>query len=215
MKYKMWTIRMLAAMLMMMCGFTLGGMSSHASTKSNMDKMVNNFCKAKYKKARKYNNKLPRYASESCVNKLPVKMKTAYRNTAKRISKKYGNVTYYLTDMDNDKKAELIINYYHGRDGLYMVYDYKGGKAVKLGSMHNDGFDKPVSYPGHKGLLMSFERKGIALYLYTFKNGKTKSKCLHDATYNYKITSQLPDYIRNELKPYRVNSWNGINGPLK
>ena len=51
MKYKMWTIRMLAAMLMMMCGFTLGGMSSHASTKSNMDKMVNNFCKAKYKKA--------------------------------------------------------------------------------------------------------------------------------------------------------------------
>ena len=53
MKYKMWTIRMLAAMLMMMCGFTLGGMSSHASTKSNMDKMVNNFCKAKYKKAKR------------------------------------------------------------------------------------------------------------------------------------------------------------------
>ena len=144
MKYKMWTIRMLAAMLMMMCGFTLGGMSSHASTKSNMDKMVNNFCKAKYKKARKYNNKLPRYASESCVNKLPVKMKTAYRNTAKRISKKYGNVTYYLTDMDNDKKAELIINYYHGRDGLYMVlirsgYNLEAEKLFYSCMWHHEG----------------------------------------------------------------------------
>ena len=215
MKCKMWTIKMLAAMLMMMSCFTLVGIKSHASTKSNMNKMVNNFCKGKYRKARKYNNKLPRYASESCVNKMSEKMKKAYRKAVKRKSSKYGNVTYYLTDMDNDKKAELIINYYHGRDGLYIVYDYKGGRAVKLGSMLNDGFDKPVSYPGHKGLLMSFERKGIALYLYTFKNGKAKSKCLHDATYNYKITSQLPNYIRNELKAYRANSWNGIKGPLK
>ena len=66
---------MLAAMLMMMSCFTLVGIKSHASTKSNMNKMVNNFCKGKYRKARKYNNKLPRYASESCVNKMSEKMK--------------------------------------------------------------------------------------------------------------------------------------------
>ncbi len=215
MKFKMLTIKMLAAMMMLMCCFTLGGVTSHASTKSNMDKMVQNFCKKKYKKAKKYNNKLPKFASESCVKKMPKKMKKAYRKTVNKACKKYGNITYYLTDMDNDKKAELIVQHYSDRMGYYVVYDYKGGKAVKLGSIFSDGYNKLVSYPGHKGLLISLEHKGIALYKYTFKKGKAKEKCLRDATYNYKITSQLPDYIRNALKPYYVYSSTKMVGPLK
>ena len=229
---KKYSIKILAAMLLLLCSFTIGGVASRASVKSDMDNMVKYFRKGKYTKSRQYNNKLPQYASESCVNKIPQKLKNAYRGKIKNLYQKYGKniyymrgyssdrgMSYYLTDLDNDKQAELIIRYYPKKDSdgwpTFEVYDYKGGKVVKLGNIVDDGFSKPVSYPGHKGLLFPFERKGIALDLYTFKNGKAKRKCLKNATYDYSITDQLPNYIRNSLVEYNIYGAASMDGPLK
>lgn len=211
---------MLTILLMALC-FALGGIGVNASTKSDMNKTVKYFCKGNYKEAAKYNNtKLPEYASEACVKKMSKKMKAAYRKAIKKEYPKYKNIReeygccyYTLTDMDNDNKAELIVSHAtrHGSH-LDLVYDYQGGKAVKLGQYGITFGEDVNSYPGHKGLLYTGTHGMIGMTLVTFKGGKAHVKKLS----NYVDSSKCNiDYIKNRLKVYYVYNPKKIGGPLK
>lgn len=156
-----------------------------ASDGANMAKVLKYYGKKNYKKASKYGKKLSKTAKEACVKKMSSKMKKAYR----KIVKKYPDYNharngfyiwnYYLTDIDNDKKADLLVEYGSCEaDVKLILYQYKKGKAKKIASTWC-GHSSFHAYPNHKGIVrMEAHMGGEALYLLTLKNGKIKSKII-------------------------------------
>lgn len=153
-----------------------------ASDAKNMEKVLKYYKKRQYKKAQKYNKKLRNTANEKCVKNMSSKMKKAYRKIVKSYKtdmfsgKKYIS-GYYLTDIDNDNVAELIIKAGSSEaDNKFYVYDWKKGKVKKIGKVeafHSDVY----AYIGHKGFisyggLMQSEW----IRIITVKNGKLKVK---------------------------------------
>ncbi len=141
-------------------GVSSGGEALAASEKSdgtNMQKVLNYYAKKQYKKAGKFNKKLSEDANEACVSKMTAPMKKAYL----KIVKKYkvnavGDKSlwgYYLTDIDNDKKTDLLIKIATCEaDAKLYVYQFKSGKAKRIGSagaFHTEYF----AYPKHKGVV--------------------------------------------------------------
>lgn len=149
----------------------------------NMQKTLHYYGKKQYKKAQKYCNKVSKRASESCVAKMSPKMKRAYLKIVKqyKVSSFTGKYMwgYYLTDIDNDKKADLLVKAgsCEGDVRLY-VYQYKNGKVKKVGSTAawHTGF---YAYPNHNGIVGQEGAQGEEwMYWIRIKNGKIRKKLI-------------------------------------
>ncbi|MDO4297191.1 MAG: hypothetical protein Q4C59_01785 [Lachnospiraceae bacterium] len=157
--------------------------SVNAASKTTLYKnAVSSYKKGKYSTAKKYFRKLPEKANESCVKKMPGKMKKAYLNVVKKYRVKM-NVNakpylwgYFLTDIDKDKKPELLVEYGTCEaDVRTIVYTYKNGKAKKVGSFFcaHTGF---YTYPLGNGMMVMQGHMGYeSLSLVKLKNGKLMS----------------------------------------
>ena len=212
-KTNAWNIRILVAMMAMLCCFAFGGGKAQASTKSNMDNLIRYFNKGQYKKVKKYNKKLPKYANEACVKKMSKKMKAAYRKALKKDYKAYKSKYYSLNDVDNDKKAELIVHHYKGNHDAWVVYDYQGSKLVKLGAF-DAHWSYLCSYPGHNGVLLVWGHAGTEIQQVTFANGTAQLNNLAGFVSYEKLDLQM-DGIRNALRFYKSQSGKAVEGPLK
>ena len=116
------------------------------------------------------------------VKKMPAKIKKAYRkivksyNTDNSLGKKYIS-GYYLTDIDNDSVAELIVRAGSSEaEARFYVYDWKKGKIKKIGSveaLHSEVY----AYIGHKGFIIyGGLQQSEWIKTVTIKNGKLKVK---------------------------------------
>lgn len=140
------------------------------SAKQIYAKAVSYYKKGKYKAAAKYFSKLKAEADESCVKKMSSAMKKAYKKKLSSKVKKgnsnpgsnpfYGNkiTGYYLTDIDKDKKPELILEHHacSEADAYGEVFSYKKGKVVKIGRIAL----------GHAGLYYDPRGNGLTLRYY-------------------------------------------------
>lgn len=170
-------------MLMLIVGMCI---TTEAASKKETYKKAVKYIKARqYNKAQKNFDKLPDGANEACIKKMSSKMKKAYRNVVKKYA---GNKAssfkptlwgYYLTDINKDKKPELILKYGTCEaDVKAIVYSYSKGKAKKVGSF-KCGHSSFYYYPLGNGFVMqesiqSYEEISIVKMV----NGKLKSTIL-------------------------------------
>ncbi len=219
--------RLLVALLFM--GFVLGcgGTAQAASEKSdgkNMKKVLDNYKKKKYKAATKYAKKLNKTAKEACVKKMSKGMKKAYKKVVKKYPFEYTSYSepylwgYYLTDMDNDKKADLIVKVGTCEaDARAYVYQYKKGKAVKVATL-GGGHTAYFAYPKHNGIVIQWGHMGYeSISVAKLKNGKVTSQVIGSRDLNKKGASfmklgcALDDHIsydssyksRVDLSPFK------------
>lgn len=177
----------LCSVLCVMSIFSVTANVSAATEKSdgkNMKKVLYYYGKKEYQAARKYNKKISKVAKEACVTNMTLGMKKAYRNVVKRYkvntsSKQKYIWAYYLTDIDNDNKADLLVKAGTCETDVKLyVYQYKKGKARKTGSVdafHTDYY----AYPNHKGVLGYGGMMGEEwIRLLTVSNGKLKEKLI-------------------------------------
>lgn len=154
--------------------------ASERSDGKNMERVLKYYKQGKYSKAKKYNRKLSKNAKEACVKKMSSKMKKAYRKIVKKWPVEndwYSDEDYlwgyYLTDIDNDKKAELLVEIGTCEaDVRVLVYKYKGGKAVRIGKFYT-GHSALYAYPNHKGIVLGWGHMGVESFsVVTIKNKK-------------------------------------------
>lgn len=182
----------------------VSGSAQAASSKTTYKKGVSYFKAGKYSKAQKYFNKLPANANEACVKKMTSKMKKAYRSVLKKYpagsSSKRSLFGYYLTDINKDKKAELIVEFGTCEaDMRAAVYTYKNGKAKKIGSFHS-GHSALCYYPSGNGLMVQCAHMGYEqLYVVKISNGKIKNTALRKAR-AAKTYMKLPYFLDNHIR---------------
>lgn len=115
--------------------------ASEKSDGYNMSQVLKYYGQKKYKKAQRYNKKLSKYAEEPCVRSMTRGMKKEYLKIVKRHNKDakepaidYHVMAYYLTDIDNNGNAELIVQAGETMaDARFHIYRYEYGHAKKLG----------------------------------------------------------------------------------
>ena len=138
-----------------------------ASAKSVYKKGVRCYKKDQFTRAEKYFKKLPEHANEKCVKSMSSSMKKAYRKIVRRydLNSLMGPNTlfgYYLTDIDKDKKPELLVTYLEAASDSSrrtLVYTFKKKKAVKIGDFYS--WSMGFYYdPRGNGLVVRFARQG-------------------------------------------------------
>ena len=157
-------MKKLKAMLILLTVFILFSFSGKGVCAKSQAYYTSRFLKyykaGKYSKARKNYNKLKRYASEKCVKKMPKRIKKAYKKVINKFrqyddeSSKFLN-DYYFTDFTNNGKAELILMLgpSYSAPKTMVIYKYKKGKAVKMGSRESH-HETLHAYPGKKGIII-------------------------------------------------------------
>lgn len=167
-----------------------------------------------YTTAQQYFNQLPKTESGAYVGKMDSKMKSAYRSLVKKYRNKTSGpfhfsmlAAYYLTDMDLDGKSELILKVGTCEaDYEYYVYQYKSGKAKKIGHIgaaHANDYQNPAD--GGIVVLdasMSYEQIRIC----KIKGSKLKTTSLKE-----RRVGMYGSYIQ---LPYRLAGYSGNSGPL-
>jgi len=140
-----------------------------------------------YSEAREQFEKYKENASESAVKKMSAKMKKAYLGkvskykTLSEVMATGGEYIwdYCLTDIDKDKKAELLIK--HGSceaDCLLTIYRYSKGKAVKVKSI-SGSHSALFAYPDGNGFIRFTGQMGYeTITLITLKNSKVKETAI-------------------------------------
>ena len=184
MKKRLFTVFM-SVIVSFMCVFSVNKDVLAATQKSdgqNMKKVLYYYGKKKYQTAQKYNKKISKTARETCVAKMSSNMKEAYRKVVKKFGVDYSSgkkhiMEYYLSDIDNDKKADLMVKAGTcAADETLYVYQYKKDTAKKIGAVgasHTDYY----AYPNHKGILgYGGMMGGEWITLVTIQRGKAKSK---------------------------------------
>lgn len=220
MKYSMRIARKVFAVIVALTLFISNyGNVEAASDGTNMTKVLQYYAQKKYKKASKYSKKLNKTAKETCTSAMSSKMKKSYLKIVKKYpdfdSKTEGGKyiwDYYITDIDNDKKADLLV--YYGSceaDVKLILYQYNRGKAVKVASAYC-GHSSFHAYPNHKGVVMyEAHMGGEAIYVITLTNGKLKSKLVGsryvenpdnylNLNCNLKSHSSFPAIIYDDLR---------------
>lgn len=183
----------------LLCNFSLSVQAATAkSDGQNMEKLLKYYGKNKISKAKKYNKKLNAYAKEACVKKMSSKMKKAYKKIVKKWPVDAPTGTdylwgYYLTDIDNDKKADLLVQVGTCEaDARTHVYKYKNGKAVKIATI-GSGHTSFHAYPNHKGVIFYSGHMGNeCISVVTIKNGKVSEKTIG---YRGVITETTCDWL--------------------
>ena len=196
-------------LLLILCIFftTMGSgkMESQAAVKPSLSSMIKEYKAGHFKKGAKIAKKLPQKANEKCVKKMSSKMKKAYRKKVKSFntniySSKPYIWDYYLTDINKDGKAELLIEYGTCEaDVRMLIYKYSGGNVKKIGQFYCSHFS---FYHYSNGILVYWAFMGSeSIEQIYFKNGKLKTRTIaeHDAqTSEYLIT--LPYALKNHEK---------------
>lgn len=143
---------------------------------SIMQEAIKEYKDGLYIEAQKTANKNTKYAHEKAVKKMPAKMKDAYN----RIIKKYANdnqnqSSYYLTDIDNDQSADLIVM--HGTceaDMKMNIYSFKKNKVEKSGADYYGNMSFHAYYY-HNGIIMYTAQTGYEqVFILKLLNGKVK-----------------------------------------
>lgn len=203
--------------LCLIFSMVLDSVNVYASASSNMEKVLTQYQKKNYKTAEKYNKKLSKYATETCVKKMTSNMKKAYKKVISTYSFKRNKKGRYLweifySDIDNDNKAELLIKYGSCEGDVYLrVYKYSKGKAVYVA--HTDaGHSTFYAYPGHKGIVRMCANMGyetIAILTLNKTKIKTKSLGYRDVGKNsyFPLRQQLKSYVKynSKGKPYKID----------
>ena len=147
-----------------------------AETGEYMEKVINALRDDDLDTAEYYNSFLPKTASEKCVKNMSKAMKKAYKKKVQYWAKckengDYVFQDYYLTDFDNDSKAELIV-----KEGLYEAgitcHVYKYTNKIKLYCNFQGNFMGLIAYPKHKGVLNTSCRLGYWGATYIYSNNK-------------------------------------------
>lgn len=171
-----------------------------AAEKSSMTKILSLYKNKKYSKVKKMCKKLPENASEECVKNMSKKMKKAYLKKVKKY-KKYSQAEteehilgYYLTDVTNNGKAELIIR--HGFDDIATssctIYKYVKGKVKMIGTVPTS-HTALYAYPNHAGVI---GLQTIMGYESVEKYYVKKSKLETHHIGNREGLPRMEDYIR-------------------
>lgn len=159
------------SLILMVSAFSLTNSTVGASQTSNIRKTLKYYKKGEYKRAKKYNKKLPVYAKEGCVKNISKKTKRAYNKKFKKIGKKA--YCYYLTDVNNDNKADMLV--LCGPRAAYFeirLYMYEKGR-VKYKCKSWAGHCSFCAYPNHNGFIRYFGmRNSESIYWVQYKNGK-------------------------------------------
>ena len=182
------------------------------SSGDNVTQIINNLRNGNVSKAQTYNQMLPETATaESCVSNMPRAMKAAYRNEVKSWEnvKQYGNYAfrdYWLTDIDNDGSAELLINLVPDTAGaMTHVYKYQGGQLLEIGEF--SGNVTCHAYPSHNGIVTEGGKMGYNwLSLITIENGELAEDQLISYG-NGNLSWDQYFHMRNRLKTHA--KWNG------
>lgn len=177
-----------------------------AKNETKCQKILSMYKKKQYTKAQNMCKKLPQKANEKCIKNMPKKMKkaylkiaTSYRDSSPGLSSHAYMWGYYLTDIDNDKKPELLIQYGSCEaDVRLIIYTYKNGKTKKvktLASAHCSYY----AYPNRNGLVMAQQHMGGEYVgLLTLKKTKLKSQKIGD-----RMVKNVEEYI---TLPYSLDS---------
>ncbi len=180
--------RMLCLILAVCCvmaGIEGSRLETQAATTS-LSEMVKQLKAGNYKKATKIAKKHPKKANEKCVKNMSAKMKKAYKKKVKSYNANNSFLTpskyiwdYYLTDFDNDGKAELLVQYGSCEADVQMiVYKYKNSQLKKLGafSCFHESF-----YQYSNGILTYGAHMGNEWVARVYmKNGKIKKATVAD-----------------------------------
>lgn len=169
---------------MMVITSSLSGVKAKSSSAKLMDQFVAAYKAGNYAKAKKVCNKMKDVVEEPCAYKMSQPMKKAYRTTVQRYVNRYRNDDevyvsgYGLSDVDGDGKAELFITtrgYIAGHSTMCDVFQYKKGKAVKIGKDFEFGDASLHAYPGKKGVyFFSGDFGTLVLDKGIIKDGKFK-----------------------------------------
>lgn len=193
--------------------------ASQKSDGKNMAKVIKCIKSKDYSSARKYNNKLNATAVEKCTSTMSKGMKKAYLKIVNKYPVNgFGEKTvirdYYLTDINNDKKADLLVvtGSCEG-DSRLTVYQYKKGKAKKTGSI--DAIHASYSaYPNHKGIVEEFALTGYDDFsLITLKNNKLVRTKLDGTTIDklggsyFSLRCKLKSHYRSSGYGYYSYGW--------
>lgn len=170
-----------------------------------MQKYLKAYKAKHYRTARKLSRKMPKYGKEPCVGRMSSARKTAYRKIVKRYIRKYGVDPTdgtsvwgcYLTDLDGDGDAELIVDYGSCEaDRGAAVYEYRGkGKVRKVTkrSRFGTGHITFSAYPNHAGVVMSWMHMGgEAVSRAVLRKGKLKITMYGSRTLHSSSKSSLP-----------------------
>ena len=180
------------------------------SAGTNMSYVIKYLRSGDVAKVRAYNKKLPATINESCVSSMSGDMKAAYKKEIQAWENRqtdYGNYyfdDYWLTDLDNDGTAEMLLALWPDSAGAQTIaYKYVNGGLKKLGSV--GGMASCHAYPKHNGIVVEYGKMGYNQFtLVTYAGGKLKQEKLR----LFDFTSG-ESYIglRNNLKSH--SNWNG------
>ena len=183
-KVKKMIVLILSVSLLLSGSKTIICAASEKSDGENMEKVLKYYKTKQFEKAIQYSKKLSKTAREACVSDMSAEMKKAYLKIVKKYKADSSDDAeylwdYYYSDVDNDKKADLLLKYgsCEGDVKLY-VYQYKAGKAKKIGSV--EAFHTSYyAYPNHKGVIGYGGMMGKEwVRLITIKDGKLKEKTI-------------------------------------
>ena len=176
---------------------------------SNMSSIIKYLRAGNVSEVRSFNKKLPEIANESCVSTMSAGMKSAFKKEIQAWDKRKNEYAYYfydywLTDLDNDGTAELLLALWPYEAGAETIaYKYENGTLRKLGSV--GGMETCHAYPKHNGIVLEGGRMGYNWFkLVTYSNGKLNIEELH--TFDF-TSGESYISLRNALKSH--NQWNG------
>jgi len=187
-------IRKLTVLIMAMLLFASVPVTAHAGVTANVTKIIKYLRAGKIYQADKIAQKLPKeYAPEKCISTMTKAQKKAYRKIIKRHVKYdadgYPSTGYYLTDIDNDGSAELIVHKGAYMFARYYFYTYKKEKVIKLGNFYNR-LAVLSACPNRTGVLLMWVHEGVRNVVFlTIKNGKIHRESLATWTPNRSFTS--------------------------
>ena len=170
-------------LFLILCMFTTvmgtSKIEAQAAVKPSLSSMIKEYKAGHFKKGAKIAKKLPQKANEKCLKNMSSKMKKAYR---KKVMSFNTNISshkpyiwdYFLTDIDNDGKAELLIEYGTCEaDVRMLIYKYSSGKLKKIGQFYCSHCS---FYHYSNGILAYWAFMGSeSIDQIYFKNGKLKS----------------------------------------
>lgn len=186
--------------------YTNSSSSAVSSDSANLTSMLNAYKKGNYKTAKKYAKKVKNTKYDASESKMTGVMTKAYANVLLNADKEYAQWGVYFADLDDDKKAEMILPY--GTclaDMQGYVYKYKNGKAVYVDKFYCGNYSF-INYPGHKGIIIHYTHMGYETFSTIYlKNGKIKS-----TDYGSRDAG-MDDYVNLKTLSYHMTSngnWN-------
>lgn len=153
-----------------------------AKKETKYQKILRLYKNKQYTQVRKICKKLPKKANEKCLKRMPKKMKQVYLDKVRSYQyTSYGKnlEQYFLTDINNDGKPELLIEEGSGEvQYRLIVYTYKNGNLKRIGST-SGWHSRYYAYPNRNGLVIMRGQNAVEeLRLLTMNDSRLKVKII-------------------------------------